>query len=153
MDTALTVLSLWLHGLATAMMLGFYLLLESIFLPYLEGQAGRDGVGGALHKIYGRFMPFVAVAFIIFVVTGIYLMLKDPHYPGFGNIFANAWAISMAVKHVVVIVMLGLGGWLYTALRRGNGQAGQVKSVKVALGAMNVCGVTVLLLTAIAQSL
>jgi len=160
MDTIWTVLSLWLHGLATVVMLGFFLLMQFIFLPYFEEQAGGEAAEAAVNKIYGRFMPWVAAAFVVFIASGIYLMLRDPHYPGFGRIFANAWAAAMAIKHVVVVLMLAIGGWLNIALRRGAASAahaggretGQISRVKLALSAMNLCAASVLLLTAIAQS-
>ena len=68
-----------------------------------------------------------------------------------GHLFANAWAVSMAFKHLAVIVMLGTGGWLFTAVRRAGasaaGQGGQgagvLRSAKLALNAMNLCGTAV----------
>jgi uncharacterized membrane protein len=153
MEPFFTILSLWLHALATVLMIGFYLLLGLVFLPFLEKQTRGQGLPAALSDLSTRMLPWIGISFLIFIVTGVYLMLGDSHYPGFGQIFANPWTILMVVKHVLVIAMLGLGAWQNGTLRlAAAGRANGLGSFKIALAAMNACSIAVLLLTTLAQA-
>ena len=96
------------------------------------------------------------VSLLIFLVTGIYLTLVDPNYLGIGN-FNNFWAVMMLVKHVLIVVMIALGFWFNAILRVGpilNSNTGAQQAIarfRNYVNAMAVCGVLVLLLTALAQ--
>jgi uncharacterized membrane protein len=155
MESLITIVSLWLHTLATVLMLGHYLLLGLVYVPFFEQQTGGAPAAAALEKISARFMPWVLASFVVFIASGGYLMLVDPYYPGFGNIFANAWTILMSVKHLLVLALIGLGAWLNLALRRaasGAAGAGSLGTVKFILNTFNAGGALVLLLTTIAQA-
>ena len=93
---------------------------------------------------------------IIFMITGIYLMLIDPNYMGVGN-FSNIWAIMLLLKHILIIAMIAMGFWFNAILRVGpmmssnNGAAQAIARFQTYANAMAICGVLVLLLTALAQ--
>jgi putative copper export protein len=92
----------------------------------------------------------------IFALTGVYLTLVDPKYLGLGN-FNNLWAILMLVKHLLLLVMIGLGFWHNAILRVGplmssNQPEQAIARFRTHVNVMAVCGALVLLLTAIAQA-
>src|SRR6266496_429621 len=99
MSQILIALSLWLHALATVVLIGHYLLLSLIYIPVL---AGTDRT--ILSEISKRSRSWLYISLLLFAITGTYIMVIDPGYLGFMN-FGNFWGIAMLVKHVLVFVM------------------------------------------------
>ena len=142
-------LSYWLHALATVVFIGHFVLLAGIYLPALS----KNGM--ALSAISKRSRPWMYTALVIFMATGVYLTFVDPNYQGIGN-FTNFWALMMLVKHILILVMIGMGFWFNAILRIGSMMSSNNAEPAVArfrkyVNAMAVCGVLVLLLTALAQ--
>lgn len=142
-------LSTWLHALATVIFVGHFVLLAGIYLPALSKN------GAALSDISKRSRPWMYASLIIFMVTGIYLTFVDPNYQGVGN-FGNFWAVMMLVKHILIVGMIGMGFWFNAILRVGpmmssNNPEQAIARFRKYVNAMAVCGVLVLLLTALAQ--
>lgn len=151
MSQILTALSVWLHALATVVLIGHYLLLSTIYLPVLEKNNGI-----ALSEISKRSRSWLYVSLLIFLLTGVYLMFVDPSYLGIGN-FSNLWSVMMLVKHLLIVVMIGLGFWFNAFLRVGpmmasnnNAELG-IRRFRTYSNWMAILGVWVLLLTALAQ--
>ena len=151
MSQILIALSIWLHALATVVLIGHYFLLSTIYLPVLARNHGA-----ALSEISKRSRYWLYASLLVFIVTGTYLMLIDPGYLGFMN-FGNFWGIMMLVKHLLVFVMLGLGLWFNAILRVGpmmssnnNAELG-IRRFQLYSNLMTISGVLILLLTAIAQ--
>ena len=151
MSQILIALSTWLHALGTVILIGHYLLLSVIYLPVLE----KNG-GAFLSQISRRSRPWMYASLIIFMVTGIYLMIVDPNYRGVGD-FGNFWAVMMLVKHVLIVGMIGLGFWYNAFLRVGpmmassnNAELG-IRRFRTYSNLMAIAGVLVLLLTVLAQ--
>lgn len=141
--------SYWLHTLATVVFIGHFGLLAGIYLPALSKH------GTVLSEISKRSRPWMYVALIIFMVTGIYLTFVDPNYQGIGN-FSNFWALMMLVKHILIVAMIGIGFWYNAILRVGpmmssNNPQQAIARFRKYVNAMAICGVLVLLLTALAQ--
>jgi uncharacterized membrane protein len=151
MTPILIALSVWLHALATVVLIGHYLLLSAIYLPVLEKNGGTF-----LSEISKRSRSWLYVSLLIFMITGTYLMLIDTGYLGFMN-FGNFWGIVMLLKHILVFVMLGLGLWFNAVLRVGPMMASNnsselgIRRFRMYSNLMTVAGVLVLLLTALAQ--
>ena len=151
MSQILIALSVWLHALGTVVLIGHYLLLSAIYLPVLTRYNGN-----ILSEISKRSRPWLYSSLVIFLVTGIYLMLVDPNYLGVGN-FSNAWAVLMLVKHILVVGMIALGFWFNAILRVGpmmgsnNSSELGMRRFRSYSYLMTTCGVVVLLLTALAQ--
>jgi len=150
MAQLLISLSYWLHSLATVVFIGHFVLLAGIYLPALSKN------GPALSEISKRSRPWLYASLIVFIVTGTYLMLTDSSYLGFMD-FANFWGIVMLVKHILVLVMIGMGFWFNAILRMGplmssNNPEQAIARFRKYVNAMAVCGVLVLLLTAFAQT-
>jgi uncharacterized membrane protein len=150
MSQILISLSVWLHALATVVFVGHYLLLAVIYLPALSKN------GPALSEISKRSRYWMYASLVIFMVTGIYLMFIDPNYLGIGN-FNNFWAVMMLVKHILIVAMIALGFWYNAILRVGplmlsNNTEQAILRFRNYVNAMAICGVLVLLLTALAQA-
>jgi len=151
MSQILIALSVWLHAVGTAVLIGHYLLLSVIYLPVLE----KDG-GVFLSQISKRSRLWMYASITIFLVTGIYLMFADPNYLGVGN-FGNFWSVMMLVKHLLIVGMIGLGFWYNAFLRVGPMMASNnntelgMRRFRTYSNLMTVAGVLVLLLTALAQ--
>lgn len=152
MTPILITLSLWLHSLATVLLIGHYLLLALIYLPVLSG---TDGV--ILSKISKCSRSWMYISLLIFIITGIYLTFVDPNYLGVGD-FGNFWSILMLVKHILILGMIGMGFWFNAILRVGpllvsnTGAFQAFVRYRLYSNLMAVSGVLVLLLTAISQA-
>ena len=151
MSPILIAMSVWLHAVGTAILIGHYLLLSVIYLPALE-----KGGGTFLSQISKRSRPWMYVSLVIFMVTGIYLMFVDPNYLGVGD-FGNFWSVMMLVKHLLIVGMIALGFWYNAFLRVGpmmasnnNAELG-IRRFRIYSNLMAISGVIVLLLTALAQ--
>lgn len=149
MSQILISLSTWLHALATVVFVGHYLLLAVIYIPALAKN------GPALSEISKRSRYWMYASLVIFMVTGIYLTFVDPNYQGIGN-FDNFWAAMMLVKHILIVAMIVLGFWFNALLRVGpmmssNHPEQAIDRFCKYVNVMAVCGVSVLLLTALAQ--
>ena len=82
-------------------------------------------------------------------------MLIDSGYLGFMD-FGNFWGIVMLVKHILVFAMIVLGFWFNAIMRVGpmmssNNPEQAIARFRQYVNAMAICGVLVLLLTALAQ--
>jgi uncharacterized membrane protein len=151
MSQILIALSVWLHALATVVLIGHYLLLSTIYLPVLEKKDGAS-----LSEISKRSRTWLYASLVIFILTGTYLMLIDSGYLGFMN-FGNFWGIVMLLKHVLIIGMIALGFWFNAVLRVGpmmssnNSAELGIRRFRSYSNLMTIAGVLVLLLTALAQ--
>jgi uncharacterized membrane protein len=151
MSPIITALSYWLHALATVIFIGYYLVLSCIFLPVVS----QDN-GALLSRISKRSRPWQYAALLVFIITGIYLMVVDPGYLGLAK-FGNAWTILMLVKHILVVVMIGAGFWFNAILRVGplmssnRGAEDAIRRFGSYANLMSILGILVLLLTAISQ--
>jgi len=156
MTYILVSISYWLHVLATVLFIGHYLLLSLIYLPVLSIMDLSAGIGTALSEISKRSRGWMYASLAVFIVTGIYLMIVNPSYMGVGN-FSNPWAILMLVKHLIIVVMIGMGFWFNAIQRVGplmssnTGAQHAFEQFRWYSNAMAICGVGVLLLTALAQ--
>jgi uncharacterized membrane protein len=153
MSQLLIATSTTLHALALIIFIGHYLLMSLIYLPALSR---LDNGAKALGEMSARSRPWLYGSILIFIITGVHLMLVNPNYLGIGN-FSNPWALLMLIKHIVILVMIGLGFWFNMLQRvgptmRSNSNAAQgVAKFRQYSNLMALCGVLVLALTAFAQ--
>ena len=150
MTPILIALSYWLHALATVIFIGHFVLLAVLYLPALADNPA------ALSAISKRSRWWIYASLLVFILTGVYLMFVDPNYLGIGK-FNNFWSVMMLVKHLLIVGMIGMGFWFNAVRRVGPLMSSNIGAVQ-ALGrfrwyvnAMAICGVLVLLLTALAQ--
>lgn len=154
MDTA-HVVALWLHSVAMVIVVGYYGILGRIVLPSLARSLDGPTLGRTVPAIERRALPLVLLSIVLFGVTGAYLLVTDPRYAGLGNI-STTWATLMLVKHLVVVVMIGLGvGVDRLAAAVGEAtEAGRHRTMEIltlATEGTTAMGAIVLLLTAAAQ--
>ena len=152
MSQILIPLFYWLHSLATVVFIGHYVLLVLIYLPVLNA-----GGGTFLSQISNRSRGWLYLSLLIFMVTGIYLMIADPNYMGVGD-FTNFWSVMMLVKHILILGMIAWG-FYFNAILRGGPQLGVSDVGEQAMlhfrryvNVMSILGVLVLLLTALSQA-
>lgn len=151
MSQIFIALSIWLHALATVILIGHYLLLSLIYIPVLA-----KGNGAALSEISKRSRSWLYISLLVFAVTGTYLMLIDSGYLGFMD-FGNFWGIVMFTKHILIFAMLAFGFWFNAILRVGpmlssnNSAELGLSRFRLYSNLMTISGVLVLLLTALAQ--
>jgi uncharacterized membrane protein len=147
--------ALWLHTLTMVIVLGYYGILARVILPALRRTLDGPGLATTVPAVERRALPIVVAAIVVFIVTGVYLLLVDERYTGIGD-FSNQWSTLMLVKHMVVLVMIGLGV-VVDRLAREVGEAseaGRAQAVDLLVLAADgtvALGAIVLLLTAIAQ--
>jgi uncharacterized membrane protein len=157
MSQFISALSYLLHSLATVIFIGYFLLQALLYLPVLaESQSISQG-GLVLSQVSKRSRYWMYASLIIFLVTGVALMVLDVEYLGLGD-FSNGWSILMLLKHLVILVMIGLGFWFNFIVRIGPMMDKSpipdtiLKRYKNYIFWMSVLGILVLLLTAISQS-
>ena len=142
-----------LHAIAMIIFNGHYLLTSLIYLPALSK---LDNGAKALGEMSAHSRRWMYGSILVFAVTGVHLMLVDPNYLGIGN-FSNPWALLMLIKHLVIVVMIGLGFWynmlqrVGPAMRSNSAAAQGVAKFRQYSNAMAICGVLVLALTALSQ--
>ena len=152
MTPILIALSYWLHTLATVVFIGHFVLLATIYMPVLS----RAGNGAALSEISKRSRPWLYGSMLVFIITGIYLMIADPNYLGIGN-FGNFWGVVMLIKHILIVGMIAIGFWVNAIMRVGPLMSSNTGAVQATsrfrwyVNAMAISGVLVLFLTALAQ--
>lgn len=151
--------AVWLHSLATVGLLGYYEVLALIVLPVLRITVTGPAIGRIVPAIERRALPVVAGAVAVFVVTGLYLMLTDQRFLGFGHFFASTWSTLIVVKHVIIVALVGVGAYLdLLVMPQVAGPVDEVARI-AAVRRLARCatliatlGVAVLLLTAAAQA-
>ncbi len=153
MSQVLLATSTTLHTLAMLIFIGHYVLTSLIYLPALSK---LDNGAQALGAMSTRSRKWLYGSILVFFMTGVHLMLADPNYLGIGN-FGNPWALLMLIKHLVIVVMIGLGFWFNMLQRvgptlRSNSNAAQgVAKFRQYSNLMAICGAIVLALTALSQ--
>ena len=151
--TILNATAIWLHMIATVLLIGYYLLQSLVFLPALEKTNKGEMVLPLLGSISRRIMPIILGSILVFIVTGIVMMMVNPAYQGFGNFFANVWSILMTIKHVLILGMIALGSYMNVQFRKGFLTPEQsLGFFRTVMNTMAFLGVLVLLLTAICQA-
>ncbi len=158
MSGAPLVLSVWLHGLATVVLIGYFLVLSLVYLPYLRTQLSDLEIGTVLDGVTQRVRPWLWASLLVFVVTGAFLMFGNANYLGVGR-FGNTWSVLMLVKHALVLAIVGLWVWLGMALKRERIVGAKdlrahfegLRRIGLIVNATSACGALVLLLTAAAQ--
>jgi uncharacterized membrane protein len=116
----------------------------------------KRGSGPLLSAISRRSRAWLYASLLIFAATGVHLTLADANYISLGN-FGNPWSILMLIKHLLILAMIGLGGWFNAVLRVGPTMSSDVRgqqaiaSFHLYARLMAALGLAVLLLTAIAQ--
>lgn len=153
------VSAVWLHSLATVVLLGYYAVMALIVIPVLRSALKEGALGRVVPDIERRALPLVLGAVGVFLLTGLFLLLSDHRYLGLGHVVDNTWSIVILVKHVIVIALVAIGVWLDVVVVRDTAMPADEPARSAALRrlargttAIVVLGAVVLLLTAVAQA-
>ncbi len=154
MSTYLVALSIWLHALATIVMVGYFVFASLIYLPVFERRMQADALRDLLEQISARLRPLFGGSLLIFLVTGTHLMLINENYLGLGNFFGNPWSALIVIKHVLVLAFLILAVYSERAYlgKVSDQNPKALKQYRQALNINMALGLVILLLTAIAQA-
>ena len=151
--------AVWLHSLATVVLLGYYAILALIVVPVLRRVVNGPAIGRVIPDIERRALPLIVAAIVVFLGTGLYLMLSDARFSGFGHFFGSTWSTLIVIKHVVVVALVGVGAYLDLLLMPAiagpvdeAGRTAAVTRLARSATAMVILGAIVLLLTAAAQA-
>jgi uncharacterized membrane protein len=149
--------AIWLHLVATVTLLGYFAVMGLLVLPVLRRLASSSELVESVAAIEHRALPFVITSLGVFLATGVYLMGNDSRYGGVGSI-DSTWATVLLAKHLVVLVMVGLGLFFDALVVRaakapeGIDRAAQLGRITRAAVGMTILAAIVLLLTAVAQA-
>ena len=148
----------WLHLLATVAMLGYYAVFGLVVLPVIARIIPGPELGRTIAAVEGRATPLIVGSLIVFIATGVYLMVNDPAYGGLGYVDGSSWATIFLVKHLVVGAMVGVGVYIDALVVRrfaapgSDDQPAAVRRLALACGVMTLLGAVVLLLTVVGQA-
>ena len=153
-STLLVPLSLWLHALATIVMVGHYVFISLIYLPVFERRMQADTLCEFLEQVSARLRPLFGGSLLIFIVTGTYLMMINSNYLGLGNFFGNPWSALIVLKHVLVLAFLVLAIYSERAYlpQISDTKPQALKMYRRSLNINTILGVVIILLTSIAQA-
>jgi len=149
--------AIWLHLVATVTLLGYFTVLGLLVLPVLRRRVSSGELVASVAALERRALPLVITSLGVFLATGVYLMGNDSRYGGVGSI-GSTWATVLLAKHLVVLVMVGLGLYFDALVVRaagapqGTDQAAQMTRITRAAQGMTFFAAIVLLLTAAAQA-
>lgn len=169
-DIPLWVLSIayWLHIMATVIWIGGMFFLSTIVLPFAKKSLDDGQRAAFLDLIQKKFQPIGWLSLGVLGATGMFQMSEHPLYEGFMSI-NNPWAVAIFMKHIVIVVMVGVMLFLTwgilpaikrLALKRSLGkqydtaeQAALIKKEQWLTWINLVLSILVLLLTAVARSI
>lgn len=151
--------AVWLHSLATVVLLGYYAILALIVVPILRRVVNGPALGRIIPAIERRALPLIIGALVVFLATGLYLMLTDERFLGFGRFFDSGWSTLIVVKHLVVAALVCAGVYLDLLVVPGiegsadeAARAAAVGRLARGMTAVVALGAIVLLLTAAARA-
>jgi uncharacterized membrane protein len=119
-----------------------------------------------LAELERRFTPLANLSLVVLITTGMLQMSADENYGGFLQ-FNNTWAWAMLLKHLAVIGMVAIAGYialmleperrrlqtLATAKRPDTKASQHLTRRRVRLAKLNlVCGLLTLLFSAVATA-
>jgi uncharacterized membrane protein len=109
-------------------------------------------IGGMAKRVTPLFWGSVAVS----IITGVPLMVGGMGQAGVGH----PWSVLMLIKHAVVVLMIVLGARTQSAAAEAGAAESSPAQVQAAIErsrltstVLMICGIVVLLLTAVAQAL
>jgi uncharacterized membrane protein len=165
-----------IHLLATVVWIGGLVMLALVVIPGARRVLRDDQVTTRasaqspaemlLAELERRFTPLANLSLVVLIATGMLQMSVDENYEGFLQ-FSNTWAWAMLFKHLAVVGMAAIAGYvaltleperrrlqtLAAAKRSDDAASHKLKRRRARLAAVNLtCGLLTLLLSAIATA-
>ena len=104
-------LAFWLHMLATVVWIGGLVALVTIVLPAAHRTLDPTPYAQLLGQIQRRLDPLAWLSLAVLLATGLFQLSASPYYEGFLN-FSSRWAISILIKHILFLGMIGISAYL-----------------------------------------
>ncbi len=171
-----TVLSILfaIHLLAAVVWIGGLIVLALVVIPSVRrvlndapwaAASDQNPVEAIWAELERRFTPLANLSLVVLITTGMLQMSADENYGGFLQ-FNNTWAWAMFFKHLAVIGMAAIAGYValvleperrrlqtYAAKRPDTEARQQLTRRRVRLAKLNlVCGLLTLLFSAVATA-
>ena len=153
---ALRVLLVWLHQLATVVWIGQLVLTNVVYMPLFAEQLKGPAMGKMIGAMAKRVTPLIWGSVAMFMITGVPMTVGRMSQAGIGH----PWSVLILIKHALVVLMIVLGVQTQKAAAGAPAPAGPPADVQAAIGrsrltgtASMICGIIVLLLTAVAEAL
>jgi uncharacterized membrane protein len=163
------------HLLAAVAWIGGLIVLALVVIPGVRRvlrdapratRSDQNAGEAILAELERRFTPLANLSLVVLITTGMLQMSADENYGGFLQ-FNNTWAWAMLFKHLAVIGMAAIAGYVALALeperrrlqmlaaaKRPDTEARQhLNRRRVRLAKLNlVCGLLTLLFSAVATA-
>jgi len=108
MEKVGAAIGIWLHLVATVAWLGGIFFMSRIAMPVLGQELRGPVLGRVMGRIRRSFLLWVWASIVVFIITGAMAMLGNPKYGTLVS-FGSAAAVLILLKHIVVVAMIGLG--------------------------------------------
>lgn len=146
--TAVFAIVVFLHDLFTAIWIGGLITLGLTVLPSARQVLGKGPqMKELLAAIQKRLSVLVYVSIVGLILTGVLQAQRNPAFEGL-LAFGNAYSTVLTLKHIVVVVMIGIALFRSLALGRRARQTPSQERLSMGLLLANLAlGVVVLLLT------
>lgn len=158
-------IAFWLHMLATVAWIGGLVAIAILVLPAAKKTLPSETYAKFLEQLQRRLDPLGWLSLAVLLATGLFQMSANPNYEGFLSI-SNRWAVSMLLKHILFIGMIGISAYLTwvilpglrrIAMKQAKGLEGEssehLQNREVLMLRFNlVLGVLILALTALARA-
>ena len=138
----------FLHDLFTAVWIGGLITLGLTVLPAARQVLGKGPqMKELLAAIQKRLSVLVYVSIVGLILTGVLQARRNPAFEGLFA-FGNAYSTALSLKHIVVVVMVGVALFRSLVLGRRERQTPSQERLSMGLLLANlVLGILVLLLT------
>jgi uncharacterized membrane protein len=167
MSTWFLAISYWLHMVATIVWVGGLALMALVVWPGARAVLGPSPqLAELVREWHRRFNPLAWISLAVLVATGLTQMSANKNYQGLLRL-ANPWAAAILAKHLAVLGMVLIGGYMnwtlqpelarLTMLEAHGRPAAELESLRrreIFLTRLNLfCGLLVLAFTALARVL
>lgn len=118
MESVIFALVTGFHDLFTVVWLGGLIVTLISYLPSLKAVFGHDPrVKNVMSAFQKRQSLWVYISMVGLILTGLMLSKRDPEFVRlFG--FANPFSIALSVRHILVLLMIGITLYRSLALNR-----------------------------------
>lgn len=104
-------LAYWIHMLATVLWIGGLAALSALIIPAARSSLEPEQYAKLLGALQRRLDPLAWLCLAALFATGLLQMSANENYNGFLAI-DSPWAIAILVKHLLIILMIGISAAL-----------------------------------------
>jgi len=137
----------FLHDLATVIWVGGLVVLAAVVLPSVRSATEKSAARQLMKAVQRRLSALVYPSIVVLVVTGALLAKRETAFVSPFS-FSNAYSATLAVKHLLVVLMIGIALTRSAVLGRLEQSPGLERTKATLLLANAGLGVIVLALSA-----